>query len=278
MKKNLLLTVSALCIFSIASAQTQTFHDFNSRDIEGNNLDFSTYHGKKVMVVNTASFCAFTPQFEDLQDLYEQYSQHNFEIIGFPCNDFDNQDPGEDSTILEFCTEEYGVTFQMMSKIIAVEADTAPVFRWLQEEALNGVADAPITWNFHKFLIDEAGHWVAHHNSLVNPMSSQITDWIMSPSALSVDDVGSIASAELVQITSSNMSNTLQLQVIAGGSHDMTVELLSTDGKLVNVLHTGRIGSGEMLLYSTASLSNGIYLVRSTTNTSQQTLKYSVVR
>jgi glutathione peroxidase len=230
------------------------------------------------MVVNTASFCGFTPQFEDLQDLYEQYNQHNFEILGFPCYNFDNQDPGADSTILEFCTEEYGVTFQMMSKIKAVVSDTAPAFRWLQEEVLNGVADAPITWNFHKFLIDEAGHWVAHHSSLVNPMSSQITDWIMSPSALSVADAGPMTSAELIQITSSGLNNTLQLQCIANGTSDMTVELLSTDGKLVDVIHPGRMGSGETFSYPTASVSTGIYLIRATTNDAQQTLKYAVVR
>jgi glutathione peroxidase len=275
MKKQILLII-LVATTGLASAQTATFHDFFGRDILGNNIDFSVYHGKKVMVVNTASFCAFTPQFDDLQSLYEQYNQNNFEIIGFPCNDFDSQDPGADSTILEFCTSEYGVTFQMMSKIIAVLPDTAPVFRWLQEEALNGVANAPVTWNFNKFLIDEAGHWVEHHNSLVSPTASSITNWIMSPSALSVGDENSNGDAALVQVLGTNESGQLVLKALGNGLPHVQIELFSVDGRSVAVLHTGRMGSGETLSYSTTSLSVGLYLIRATTKDGQQTLCYVV--
>ena len=123
-------------------------------------ISFSQFYGKKVMVVNTASFCQFTPEFTQLEQLYTQYHQYNFEILGFPCNDFNSQDPHNDSTIIHFCTTGYGVTFQMMSKIFCVTGDTSPVYKWLQRANLNGVSDAHVGWNFNKFLIDEAGHWV----------------------------------------------------------------------------------------------------------------------
>ena len=275
MKKGLLFIV-LLASAAFVNAQTQTFHDFSGRDIEGINVDFSDYHGKKVMVVNTASFCAFTPQYEDLQDLYEQYQQYDFEIVGFPCNDFDNQDPGSDSTILEFCTDVYGITFQMMSKVFVVEPDTAPVFRWLQEEELNGVADAPVTWNFHKFLIDEAGHWVAHHGSTVSPTASSITDWIMSPSALGVDDLLNGSEANLVQLVSATDASLVELLVTQTGTERSEIQLYSADGRLVDVIHTGKVSEGQRLTYNASGLNAGIYLIRATTSNGQQALRYVV--
>ena len=272
MKKGLLFIV-LLASAAFVNAQTQTFHDFSGRDIEGNNVDFSDYHGKKVMVVNTASFCAFTPQYEDLQDLYEQYQQHNFEIIGFPCNDFDNQDPGSDSTILEFCTDVYGITFKMMSKVFVVEPDTAPVFRWLQEGALNGVADAPVTWNFHKFLIDEAGQWVAHYSSLTNPGATEITDWIMSPSALGVNDHYA-SDLELFQLITS--SNGIELKCNSNTAETVRIDLYAADGRLVDNVYTGRISSGQTISHTTDGLPTGIYLLRATTATGQQALRFVV--
>lgn len=139
-------------------SQIQTFHDYKGQTITGPNLNFSNFYGKKVMVVNTASFCGWTYQYETLQDLYDQYKNNNFEIVGFPCNDFSSQEPGSDSTINDFCTGIYGITFQMMSKVSIVSHDTAEVYKWLQRADLNGVADAHVSWNFNKFLIDEAGH------------------------------------------------------------------------------------------------------------------------
>lgn len=277
MKKQLLLFVILLAATQFASAQTQSFHDFSARSITGQNIDFSDYYGKKVMVVNTASFCGFTPQFEDLQALYDQYQSSNFEILGFPCNDFNNQDPNADSTILEFCTSEYGVTFQMMSKIIAVLPDTSPVFRWLQEGDLNGVADAPITWNFHKFLIDEAGDWVAHHGSNVNPNSSVITDWINSPSALSVID-HQTTNVELLQLLGGNTHDQLQLYVQSPQLDKLNVELLALDGKHVAQLHAGPIAQAQIIRFNASQLPAGLYLIRATNDQAQQTLRYTVTR
>ena len=272
MKKFLLFTV-LLASGLFTQAQTQTFHDFTVRNILGESVDLSDFHGKKVMVVNTASFCAFTPQFEELQTLYETYQQNNFEIIGFPCNDFDNQDPGADSTILEFCTEEYGITFPMMSKIVAVLPDTAPVFKWLQEEALNGVVDAPITWNFHKFLIDEAGHWVAHHSSLTSPSATSITDWIMSPSALGINDN---YATDLALFNLNANANGIEIRANATVTDRVSMDIYSADGKLVDAVYAGRLADGQLITYTTASFPAGIYLLRATTTKGQQTLRFVV--
>jgi glutathione peroxidase len=274
MKKLLSLFVLFITA-SVALAQTQTFHDFTVRDIEGNSVNLSDFHGKKVMVVNTASLCNFTPQFEVLQDLYDQYQQYDFEIIGFPCNDFDNQEPGSDSTILEFCEDTYGITFPMMSRIVAIEADTAPVYRWLQEAELNGVANAPVSWNFNKYLIDEAGHWVAHHSSFVSPTASNITGWIMSPSALSVQD-GVEAEPELIQLVSSLNGDNIQLKVNELSGSVLDVQLFAADGKLIDVIHNSKATQGQAITYSTTNLSAGIYLIRATTEGMQQTLRYVV--
>ena len=183
--KKIFTLLTFFCLAMVGFSQTTlTFHNYSSESIIGDTIHFSQYYGKKVMVVNTASYCVYTPQYTDLETLYNQYQQYNFEIIGFPCNDFAQQDPHNDSTINQFCTD-YGVTFQMMSKIATISQDTAPVYKWLQRAALNGVSDAHVAWNFNKFLIDEAGHWVRHCLSTVNPMDTSITNWIMTPSVVS---------------------------------------------------------------------------------------------
>ena len=150
-----LFSVLQLC----TSVYSQSIYDYNAVTIVGDTIPMSQYLGKKIMIVNTASYCGYTPQFAQLQQLYQQYHvSNNFEILGFPCNDFGNQDPGTDSASLNFCSSNYNVTFQMMSHVNIV-SDTTDVYRWLQQQSLNGVSNAQITWNFHKFLIDETGHW-----------------------------------------------------------------------------------------------------------------------
>ena len=172
MKNLILLSVLSFCVFT-SSAQL-TFHDYSAATIDHDTISMSQYYGKKVMVVNTASYCGYTYQFAALEQLYLDYKQYGFEIIGFPCNDFANQDPHSDSTINSFCTSTYNVTFQMMSKIATISADTAPVYKWLQRADLNGVSNAHVAWNFNKFLIDEAGHWVRHYTQTTEPNDSEI--------------------------------------------------------------------------------------------------------
>ncbi len=184
MKKITLLLFLAAHVLVSRSQTAETFHDFTGMDISGDSIAFSDYAGKKVLVVNTASFCAYTPQFADLVTLDSLYGGPGFAIIGFPCNDFGGQDPGDDSTIYGFCTNYYGVDFMMMSKVSITAPDTVEVYKWLQLQSRNGVADAPVTWNFHKFCIDELGHWVMHFPSVVNPLDTAIINWINSPSAV----------------------------------------------------------------------------------------------
>ena len=181
MKKNITSVALIINCFvvGVISAQTlETFHDFTAVKINGDTMNLSDLAGKKVLVVNTASFCGFTPQYTDLQTLYANYGGGTlFEIIGFPCNDFGNQEPHDDSTINVFCNN-YNVTFQMMSKISITAPDTAEVYKWLQLLSRNGVANAPVNWNFNKYLVDEAGHWVAHFVGGVNPLDTAIVNWL----------------------------------------------------------------------------------------------------
>ena len=279
MKKLLLVTTTFFISLACFSQSELNFHDYYGRGINGENVDFSQYFGKKVMVVNTASFCAFTPQFEDLEILYSQYQQYGFEIIGFPCNDFDNQDPNSDSTINEFCTTTYGITFQMMSRIVAVLPDTAPVFRWLQEAELNGVADAPVSWNFNKYLIDEAGNWVAHHSSLVSPTATSITNWIMSPSVISSVNELDESDQNLIQLESSlSDPSAVRLKVLQASSESMEVSIYGIDGKRLDVVYSGKPTDNQIITFSTGQMPSGIYLIRAVSGNSQQTIRYARVR
>ncbi|MDR1484383.1 MAG: MBL fold metallo-hydrolase [Planctomycetaceae bacterium] len=137
-----------------------SFYDFTVTDIDGKEFSLRKFKGKKVLVVNVASKCGLTPQYKDLQELYELKRGDNFEIIAFPANNFGKQEPGTDAEIKEFCATKYKVTFPVMSKISVSGKDIHPLYRWLTGKKFNGVADAPVQWNFQKFLIDENGNWI----------------------------------------------------------------------------------------------------------------------
>lgn len=162
------------------NAQIKTFHDFTVKTIAGDSLDLSIYKGKKVLVVNTASKCGLTPQYEDLEKLYKQYGGEDFEIIGFPANNFLSQEPGTDEEIKEFCVVNYGVTFQMMSKISVKGKNMHPIYKWLTSKDENGVMDSKVSWNFQKYMIDERGHLVDFVKPKEKPMSEKIVNWIKS--------------------------------------------------------------------------------------------------
>ncbi|MCD4665131.1 MAG: glutathione peroxidase [Bacteroidales bacterium] len=165
-------------IISSISAQNKNFHDFSAKTIEGEILDFSTFNGKKVLVVNTASKCGYTPQYKELEELYKKYGGEKFTIIGFPANNFLHQEPGTDEEIKEFCTTNYGVTFQMMSKISVKGDDIDPVYKWLTSKEENGVMDTKVKWNFQKYMIDENGNLIDFVRPKESPMSEKITNWI----------------------------------------------------------------------------------------------------
>jgi glutathione peroxidase len=159
--------------------ETKNFHDFTVTTIDGEEFPLSQLKGKKVLVVNVASKCGLTPQYKQLQELYEKYGKDGrFVIIAFPANNFGRQEPGSDEEIKEFCTSKYAVTFPMMSKISVKGEDIAPLYRWLTSASENGKQDATVTWNFQKFLIDEQGNWVDTVEPKTLPTDERIVSWI----------------------------------------------------------------------------------------------------
>ncbi len=176
-KKSILLIVFILISAGIVQAQT-SFYDLKAKTIEGNDFDFSSLKGKKVLVVNTASKCGYTPQYEDLEKLFQAYKDKNFVIIGFPANNFMHQEPGTNADIKEFCTKNYGVTFQIMEKVSVKGDDIDPVYQWLTQKEKNGKMDSEVKWNFQKYMIDEKGNLVDVAYSKEKPMDDKIVNWI----------------------------------------------------------------------------------------------------
>jgi glutathione peroxidase len=176
-KFNLLFFLSAFTLSGFA--QSSGFYDFKVKTLEGNDFDFASLKGKKVMIVNTASKCGFTPQYKDLEEVYEKY-QGDMVIIGFPANNFANQEPGTATDIRKFCTENYGVSFPMMEKISVKGNDMHPLYKWLTSKDKNGVMDSEVKWNFQKYLIDENGKLVDVIYSKEKPSSDKVVAWISS--------------------------------------------------------------------------------------------------
>lgn len=157
-----------------------SFYNFKMRTLDGEDFDFSSLKGKKVLIVNTASECGYTPQYAQLQELYDTEGGKEFEILGFPANNFGAQEPGSNEEIAHFCSKNYGVSFTMFEKISVKGDDTHPIYEWLTQKELNGVSNAEVKWNFFKFLIDENGNWVKVLPSSVSPVDEQIISWIKS--------------------------------------------------------------------------------------------------
>ncbi len=151
-----------------------TIHIFKVESIEGNEIDFAQFMGKKMMIVNVASACGYTPQYQQLQELYEEYGD-KLTIIGFPANNFGGQEPGSNDEIKEFCSFRYGVTFPLSAKI---DINTHPVYQWLTQKAQNGQIDTEVNWNFQKYLLNENGQLVHCLPSSTSPFDDVIMDWI----------------------------------------------------------------------------------------------------
>jgi glutathione peroxidase len=175
--KKLTIIFSLILISSIAFSQG-SFYDFKVKDIDGKDFNLSSLKGKKVLVVNTASKCGLTPQYKQLQELFQLYGGEKFTIIGFPANNFMKQEPGTDSEIAKFCEKNYGVTFKMMSKISVKGDDIHPLYQWLTQKSQNGVLDSEVKWNFQKYLIDEKGNLVDMVEPKVKPDDEKILSWI----------------------------------------------------------------------------------------------------
>lgn len=156
----------------------QNIYQFKVTDLSGKEFDFASLKGKKVMIVNTASKCGLTPQYKDLQAIYDQYKDKNLVIVGFPANNFMEQEPGSNEEIATFCERNYGVTFPMMDKISVKGDDMAPVYQFLTQKSKNGVQDSEVEWNFQKYLLNENGELVKVVSPRTLPTDKEIVDWI----------------------------------------------------------------------------------------------------
>jgi glutathione peroxidase len=175
--KYLLTVVIVAMLSAFTLAGDPSIHTFKVKSLQGGTIDFSKFKGKKVLVVNTASKCGYTPQYEALEKIYEEYKD-KLVIVGFPANNFKEQEPGTDAEIAEFCKLTYGVKFPMASKVSVKGDDTAPIYKWLTSKLENGVLDAEIKWNFNKFLLDENGKMIAYFDQKVKPDSEEILKYL----------------------------------------------------------------------------------------------------
>ncbi len=146
-----------LSFFTLASMPVHNFYSFTMKDINGNEVPLSEYKGKVVLVVNVASKCGLTPQYEGLEALYKEYKDKDFVILGFPANNFMGQEPGSDKEIKTFCSTKYNVTFPIFSKISVKGKDMHPLYKYLTKKSENGIIESSVKWNFQKFIIDKKG-------------------------------------------------------------------------------------------------------------------------
>jgi len=161
MRRILFLFIALFAVSIALLGQQKTVHDFTVTDINGESFDMAQLAGKKILIVNTASKCGFTPQYEGLEKLYQTYKDDNFVVVAFPSNDFKNQEPGSNEEIKQFCKRNYGVSFPLMSKISVKKGeDQHPLYQWLTHKSKNGVMDSKVNWNFQKYMIDEQGKLV----------------------------------------------------------------------------------------------------------------------
>lgn len=191
MKKILILLLSAGALLQSCKNQkndvsqtktadqqmSKTIYDYKVESLDGQEINFADFKGKKILVVNTASECGFTPQYADLEKLSKEYAD-NLVIVGFPANNFGGQEPGSNTEIGAFCEKNFGVTFPMAAKVSVKGDDTSPIFKFLTEKDLNGVKNTAILWNFTKFLIDENGHLIDTFISTTKPTSESITKYL----------------------------------------------------------------------------------------------------
>ena len=173
------MTLILFSLFSSAKAQepSQSIYDIKINSIDNTPINLSDYKGKKILFVNVASECGFTPQYEDLEKLYKTYKD-DLMIIGIPCNQFGGQEPGSAEEIKSFCQVNYGVTFLITEKVDVKGDNQHPLYKWLTEKELNGSKSSSVKWNFQKYLVDEEGKFIDYWYSITKPMSSKITNYL----------------------------------------------------------------------------------------------------
>jgi glutathione peroxidase len=179
-KLSFLLLFIMIQLFQV-NAQNQSdmsFYSIKMKTLDGKEFDFASLKGKKVMIVNTASECGYTRQYAQLQELQEAYGSKGFVIIGVPSNDFGGQEPGSAQEIMKFCSQNYGVTFQLLEKSVVKGKDICNLYKWLTTKTLNGSLDTHVKWNFQKYLIDEQGQLVRMVEPATSPLDASIIKWI----------------------------------------------------------------------------------------------------
>lgn len=162
---------------SATPIKEKNIYDYQIKSIDGKIINFSKYKGKKLLIVNTASKCGYTPQYKALEELYKKYGKE-LVVIGFPTDNFGGQEFQSNSEIKEFCQKNYGVTFPLTTRVDVKGENITPIFKYLTKKSENGVLDATIGWNFNKFLIDEKGKLLAHFDSKVKPDSPEILKYL----------------------------------------------------------------------------------------------------
>jgi len=160
------------------SMPATSLYQFKVKALNGEEFDFASLKGKKVIIVNTASKCGLTPQYKDLEALYKEYKDKGLVIVGFPANNFASQEPGNNKEIAEFCERNYGVTFPMMDKISVKGDDMAPIYQFLTRKANNGLQDSEVEWNFQKYLINKEGQLEKVVSPKTLPTDPEIVNWI----------------------------------------------------------------------------------------------------
>ncbi|MFY7964651.1 MAG: glutathione peroxidase [Chitinophagaceae bacterium] len=176
--KTIALTFSILALLSFSIIKkSNTVHLFKVKGIDGKTIDFAAFKGKKILIVNTASACGYTTQYEGLEKLYKD-NKNKLVVVGFPCNQFGGQESGTETEIQTFCKSRFGVTFPLSAKVDVKGDNAAPIYKWLCSKSENGVLDASIKWNFNKFILDENGKMLAYFPSNVKPDSEEILKFL----------------------------------------------------------------------------------------------------
>jgi len=269
MKKNFLITAVLIILFGskVMSQCPETFHDFSALDIYGNELQMSSFAGKKVLVVNTASFCGYTHQYASLQSLYETYGgsdkPYNFEIIGFPANNFMNQEPHDEDSIIGVC-DSYGVTFTMMSKISVKGADMHEIYQWLTLLGRNCVQNAAVTWNFQKFMVNPDGSWHGTATPATSPSHSSIVNWITS-----LAGTEEIIANPTLDVVASQHNKNIIINVNWPNAENISIKLYSITGRHIADIYEGRGSETLNLTYQSGHLTKGIYFIEAGSSNSK---------
>jgi len=272
MKRTLLLLFITILFFidPVFSQQTN-FFSYKVKNIVGDSINLSIFKGKKILVVNTASYCGYTPQYADLQQLYESYKDKGLVIIGFPSNDFAGQEPGADTEILEFCQNNYHVTFPMMSKIHVTGTDIHALFKWLTQKSLNGVKDAPVTWNFQKFLINEDGTLYDVLSPQANPLAPKITSWLDKGVGIPAVDVQNVFT---VYPSPAKQNFTILVNMVT--SAFVRLRIFDSKGALVEELYNEPLEGELRIEYFTDKMQDGIYIINLEVDGVKQTQQITI--